>query len=129
MGNSCGICHDLLMSINTFNKKYLKYNINNTEIKMNTDYYILHNLGQEGFISFCQLKLPFIRYLCLSNNNISDITFFKDFQAPNLTKLDLSNNIIIKIDIFEKVSYPLIYLDLSNNKIMDISIFKKESTL
>ena len=115
--------------INIFNEKYIQCDPYNTEIEDNTDYCILHNIGQEGFNSFCNLNLPCIKYLCLSKNNISNITFFKDFKAPSLVKLDLSYNIIKNIDIFEKVSYPLQNLDLSNNRINDISIFKKESTL
>ena len=115
--------------INIFNKKYVQCDPYNTEIEDSTDYCILHNIGQEGFISFCKLLLPGIQYLCLSKNNISNINFFINFKAPSLVKLDLSYNIIKKIDILGKVSYPLKNLDLSNNKIDDINVFKKESIL
>ena len=124
-----GYCHDNPALIKQFNDKYLECNINNTEIEDNTDYCILHNIGQEGFKLFCLIKLPCISYLCLSNNNISDITFFKYFKAPYLVKLDLSYNLIQEIDIFEKILYPLEYLDLSNNRINNINIFKNESIL
>lgn len=122
-----GCSSDNLLIIKKFNEKYLECDVYNTEIEENTDYCILHNIGQEGFISFCKLLIPDIQYLCLSKNNISNINFFINFKAPSLVKLDLSDNIIQKIDILGKVSYPLKNLDLSNNKIKDINIFKKES--
>jgi hypothetical protein len=115
--------------IKIFNRLLSKNDDKNTEIDINTDYCQLYNIGQKGFELFCHLSLHNIEYLYLNKNKISDIKYFEDFTAPKLIKLELSSNFIEKIDVFEKVNYPLESLDLSNNKIKDISVFEKESTL
>ena len=115
--------------IKNFNQLLLKNDDKNIEIDINTDYCQLYNIGQKGFELFCHLSLHNIEYLYLNKNKISDIKYFENFSAPKLIKLELSSNYIEKIDVFEKVNYPLESLDLSNNKIKDISVFEKESTL
>ena len=115
--------------IKIFNRLLSKNDDKNTEIDINTDYCQLYNIGQKGFKLFCHLSLHNIKYLYLNKNKISDIKYFENFTAPKLIKLELSSNFIEKIDVFEKVNYPLESLDLSNNKIKDISVFEKESTL
>ena len=115
--------------IKNFNQLLLKNDDKNIEIDINTDYCQLYNIGQKGFELFCHLSLHNIEYLYLNKNKISDIKYFENFTAPKLIKLELSSNFIEKIDVFEKVNYPLESLDLSNNKIKDISVFEKESTL
>ena len=115
--------------IKIFNRLLSKNDDKNTEIDINTDYCQLYNIGQKGFELFCHLSLHNIKYLYLNKNKISDIKYFENFTAPKLIKLELSSNFIEKIDVFEKVNYPLESLDLSNNKIKDISVFEKESTL
>ena len=115
--------------IKIYNQLLLKIDDKNTKIDTNSDYCQLYNIGQKGFKLFCHLSLHNIKYLYLNKNKISDIKYFENFTAPKLIKLELSSNFIEKIDVFEKVNYPLESLDLSNNKIKDISVFEKESTL
>ena len=115
--------------IKIFNRLLSKNDDKNTEIDINTDYCQLYNIGQKGFKLFCHLSLHNIKYLYLNKNKISDIKYFENFTAPKLIKLELSSNFIKKIDVFEKVNYPLESLDLSYNKIKDLSVFEKESTL
>ena len=115
--------------IKIFNEKFLEKGDKNTEIDINTDYCQLHNIGQKGFELFCTLSLLNLEYLYLNKNKISDIKYFENFSAPKLIKLDLSSNLIEKIDVFGEVKYPLESLVLSYNKIKDISVFEKESTL
>ena len=115
--------------IKIYNRLLLKIDDKNTKIDTNSDYCQLYNIGQKGFKLFCHLSLHNIKYLYLNKNKISDIKYFENFTAPKLIKLELSSNFIEKIDVFEKVNYPLESLDLSNNKIKDISVFEKESTL
>ena len=76
--------------IKKFNEHYLKCDSKNTEIEKNIKECILLNIGQEGFVAFCNLQLLNIECLFLSNNNISNINFLEKFIAPHLLELDLS---------------------------------------
>jgi Leucine-rich repeat (LRR) protein len=128
MGNSC-FNIQIGEAIKIFNEQLLEKDDKNTEIDIYTDYCQLYNIGQKGFELFCTLSLLNLEYLYLNKNKISDIKYFENFSAPKLIKLDLSSNLIEKIDVFGKVKYPLESLVLSYNKIKDISVFEKESTL
>ena len=128
MGNSCLNIQDRV-PIKIFNEQFLENDDKNTEIDIYTDYCQLYNIGQKGFELFCTLSLLNIEYLYLNENNIINIKYFQKFEAPKLIKLDLSSNLIEKIDVFGKVKYPLESLVLSYNIIKDISVFEKESTL
>ena len=128
MGNSC-FNIQIGEAIKIFNEQLLKNDDKNTEINIYTDYCQLYNIGQKGFELFCTLSLLNLEYLYLNENNIINIKYFQKFEAPKLIKLDLSSNLIEKIDVFGKVKYPLESLILSYNIIKDISVFEKESTL
>ena len=128
MGNSCLNIQDG-EAIKIFNEQFLEKDDKNTEIDIYTDYCKLYNIGQNGFELFCTLSLLNLEYLYLNENKISDIKYFENFSAPKLIKLDLSSNLIEKIDVFGEVKYPLESLILSYNKIKDIRVFEKESTL
>ena len=128
MGNSC-FNIQIGEAIKIFNEQFLEKDDKNTEIDIYTDYCQLYNIGQKGFELFCTLSLLNIEYLYLNENNIINIKYFQKFEAPKLIKLDLSSNLIEKIDVFGKVKYPLESLVLSYNIIKDISVFEKESTL
>ena len=104
------------------------YNVN---LDKKTTECILNNrdLKDDGLRDLCKFELPFLEILYLNNNGITTINYFKDFKAPCLIKLDLSNNEIENIDILGSVNLPLEHLDLSFNKISNIDIFQNENTL
>ena len=77
------------------------------------------------FCSLCQLNLPYLENLNLSNNNLYDIKGLNTLKVPNLKILDLSNNSLS--DFSELKSFKIPYLEnlkLSNNRISDISELK-----
>ena len=95
--------------IDKFNMDYKDRDYDNTKIELSMKICKLHNIGEEGFNQFCSIfcsiKLNFIEFLYLSNNNISDITELKNFKTPKLKNLDLSCNSIKNIDIFQKIRF------------------------
>ena len=76
-----------------------------------------------------KLFSPRLKNLNLSNNNISDLSFFNEIQDySNLEILDLSNNNIVNIiPLLNCGLYNLINLNLSNNKISSIDCFGEKS--
>ena len=126
MGVSCCYYRDI-QKIDVFNIQFHSKENTNTKIGLETKKCTLNSIGQKGFIDFCSLYLSKITSLNLSNNNIEDITALEKFRAPYLEELDLSYNSIRKIDIFEKLKYPLKELDLRYNLIYDITIFKNDN--
>lgn len=117
---------NIIEDIKAFNEKYKDKDEDNTEIERFSKDIFLHNIEQEGFNSFCNIKFDLLIDLYLNNNNIENIEPFGHFTAPNLKHLDLSFNKIKNINIFKKVNFPLVHLDLSNNVINNIDIFLDE---
>jgi hypothetical protein len=115
--------------IDFFNKNYKIKDTGNSTITLSSKECKLSNIGQKGFEELCKLKLKNIEILYLDHNEISSIECLVNFKSPNLKQLGLECNDIVRIDIFEKVIFPLESLDLRCNYINDVSIFKKDSTL
>ena len=77
------------------------------------------------FYSLCQLDLPYLENLNLSNNNLSDVSELKSLKVPNLKILDLSYNKLSYISELKFLDVPYLEnLNLSNNNISDISELK-----
>ena len=112
-----------LFSINEFNKLFKIAIINNdiTELKLG-----YKNLGDNKLKNLTNINFDNLEKLWLSYNRISDIKFLEELKYPKLQTLDLSNNKIENINIFENTHFfNLRKLWLNNNLIKDISVFIK----
>ena len=75
------------------------------------------------------LKVPKLKILDLSHNNLSDISELKSFKVPSLKILDLSYNNIKKFDVFKELDFILEELNLIGNEITYIGIFEQANCL
>ena len=102
-----------------FNMDYKDNDYDNTKIELSMKICKLHNISEKCFNQFCSIfcsiKLNFIEFLYLSNNNISEITELKNFKTPKLKYLDLSCNSIKNIDIFQKIKFQNYHIKMMKN--------------
>ena len=121
----------LLNKLNKLENKVLEFlnvklNINLTkeEIKIDLNN---KNIGNIELNLLSSVEFNNLEEINLSNNNISDIEFVKDFNAPKLKKLDLSFNKISNISPlkdFAKINNRIEKINLNNNSINNIEILK-----
>ena len=77
------------------------------------------------FSALCELDLPYLEKLNLSNNNLYDISGLETLKVPNLKTLDLSQNKLSNTSGLQFLNVPCLEnLNLSNNNISDISELK-----
>ena len=115
------------MSLAKFNQKYkTDFSEKTTELDA-----LSKNIGDEGLKILCSVKFKKLEQLLLEENDIHNINcieknhFGKDLIAA-LKELNLSNNKIESIKVFESVKFlNLKQLDLSKNQITDISPLAK----
>jgi len=70
-------------------------------------------------------KFKYLQVLLLKSNRVNELTAIK---APNLLKLDLEDNYISKMDLFE--GHPkLEELNMTKNKLNDLTLFKEMPNL
>jgi Leucine-rich repeat (LRR) protein len=86
-------------------------------------------LRQEDLSELCNKKFKKLKELNLSKNDLIDISFLKELNAPKLKKIDLSfnqiKNIIDDKNFSKYYNFPqLEELNLSNNNLIDIYEFK-----
>ena len=88
---------------------------------------------QEDFLELCNKEFTKLKWLILSKNDLIDISPLKDLKAPNLRKIDLSNNQIKNItdnnNSSKYYNFPqLEELDLSYNMLTNIYDLKAFNT-
>ena len=127
----CSGCIKTIQTLNirTINTKFISNLFDNIDKNIiNLD---LNNKIKEiyDFNALCQLDLPNLENLNLSNNKLSDISELKSFKVPNLKILDLSYNNIKKFDVFKELDFILEELNLIGNEITYIGIFEQANCL
>ena len=106
-----------------FNRKY-NFNIKDTKVdKLDLRW---KKLGNNGFEDLCQIEFKQLKELILNNNNISDLKPLEKAKFEKLEILDLSQNKISNINIFDRVNFKGIkQLYLGYNDISDIKVFER----
>jgi len=105
----------------TFNVKLIEYQHDNNNMEID-----FHPINYNGEISFSRNEKNEILSLNLSNLQITDLSFIKDF--PNLIALNLMSNKIIDVSYLEGLNN-LTYINFNSNLIKDIQVLKNLKAL
>jgi len=89
-------------------------------------------IGNEGLISLRKINFDNLEIFNLENNDIKDISCFKKWKLKRLKELNLSNNNIKDISILKEIisiCNNIEKINLSDNKISKIDVFDDEKII
>ena len=82
------------------------------------------NLGNDGLKALTKYSFIYLAELNLTNNNISNISIFENIEIPLIKNINLSYNEIEDITPLKYIPNKIQILNLKNNNIKNIDIFK-----